>query len=484
MPRIRWYHFFLVLALSDVVVIMLSLQLHKETLRSFEEFREETIRLQSQADWVLATQQRIIELNAPGNDLFAAQSPDDYALIQRRHRKAKQNMRTVLDDAPDIRRTYPSGDPVEWAADLGQLQSEIDQMTIEADRLVAAFDFLNSQSLSEPEKEERLGRAGPIMARMDLFQHKALASLSRLSQRSTGYRNELMARHEDDLDGRMYTERVVIALVVILLGGLLLFGRRLQRIDKALESEKLRVKEERRERLAAIGELCSSVAHGIRNPLAAIRSSAQLALQVGKMDEDSTDRLKDILNEGRRLGDRVTGLLNMARSSQEAFEEIELNSLVTQASRELKPELARRGIQLSETLLSEPVRIFGDRRYLEQAVIELVSNAMEQSRSGDVISVECAVTSAGCDAVVGVEDQGAGVPDGIRARIFDLFFTTKPTGTGIGLATVKRVAKLHGGDVHLRPGKPSGARFELVIPIMRTGRRAGERKRLELLNLL
>ncbi len=134
MPQIRWYHFFLVLALSDVVVIMLSLQLHKETLRSFEEFREETIRLQSQADWVLATQQRIIELNAPGNDLFAAKSPDDYALIKRRHRKAKQNMSMVLDDAPDIRRTYPSGDPVKWAADLGQLRSEIDEMTTETGR--------------------------------------------------------------------------------------------------------------------------------------------------------------------------------------------------------------------------------------------------------------------------------------------------------------------------------------------------------------
>jgi signal transduction histidine kinase len=96
-------------------------------------------------------------------------------------------------------------------------------------------------------------------------------------------------------------------------------------------------------------------------------------------------------------------------------------------------------------------------------VIELVSNAMEHSRPGQPIEVRCDRPVQNGTAEIIVEDVGEGVPVEARGRLFDLFFTTKPQGTGIGLATVRRIARLHGGDVALA-SSPRGAKFVVSLP--------------------
>jgi len=461
--RIRWYHFYFVLALFDLLVIMTSLQMHKATLGSAQRLVDAAFALDAQSDLVQRMQQRVVQLNAPGNDLFGASMPEEYDALLRRFRVAKANMNTLLERAGREGELFKQRDGSDWTKDLRRLREHVQGMEEEAQRLFNVFAPLAKESLSVDRREAVVDEAGPTMAKMDRLQHDALSTLGVLAQRNANFRLDLLQRHKDDLDQRYLSERLIIVLIIVILVGILAFGRRLQLADKALEEERRRLKEERKERLAAIGELCASVAHGIRNPLAAIRSSAQLALELGKMDDDSNGRLRDILNEGQRLGDRVTGLLRIAKSNQESFEDVVLNDVAAAAAGELRPEFERRGVQIQTEIDESPIVICGDRRFLEQVIVELLSNAMEQSKPGRAVYL---ITRRSADgmALIVVEDEGPGVPVKIRERVFDLFFTTKAGGTCIGLATVKRAARLHGGDVFIREGRKGGARFELLLP--------------------
>ena len=311
--------------------------------------------------------------------------------------------------------------------------------------------------------------AGPVMRDMDSAQHEALHAIASLSNANSERRRHLIEQQQVDLSDQFRKQSFIIAGVLIILVGVLFFGRQLQEADKALGVERERVKEARRERLAAIGELCSSVAHGIRNPLAAIRSSAQLALELGELDASTRERIQDILDEGSRLGDRVTGLLSMARVNADSFGDIDLTTVVNVGIKGLLPEIERRGLILETEISDEPVTISGDRPRLEQCVVEYLSNAMDHSPEGGTIRVSCGFD--GDSAVMAVEDEGPGVPKAVRERVFDLFFTTKPAGTGIGLATVMRIAKLHGGDARLDDVSAGGARFTLRIPRLNSAAR-------------
>ena len=306
---------------------------------------------------------------------------------------------------------------------------------------------------------------------MDEQQHLALRALAVLIAQNAADRYGLLQGHEAALQDRLNSERYFLAAVVLILVGVLAFGRRLQQADRALQEVKQRVREERRERLAAIGELCSSVAHGIHNPLASIRSSADLTLELGTMDDHSRQRLNDILDEGRRLGDRVSGLLSMARVNTESFQSVNLSEVVLSAANELRTEFAKRGLSIAPDVADLEIIVFGDRRQLEQVVIELLSNAMDHSEANSEVRVTCEALPTRGRAIIRVENRGPGIPSEVKSRIFDLFFTTKPSGTGIGLATVKRSARLHGGDVTMSSTADAGTRFEVWLPLAGPGRK-------------
>ncbi len=453
--RIRWHHLYFLFALFTVVVIAFSLRVHDETLRSFSQLIAETYALDEQSKWFQLAEQRILELNAPGNDLFRVESTDEYEEQVRHFDTAMRNMTAVLDGAGRL------------GLDAEALRAEVAGIVEPAQELIDIFAPLADRDIDSESRHTMFVRGGPVMARMDNAQHAALRALGRLSAQNAAGRHHLLHQHEAALQSRIALQRYFIAAVVVILFGMFVFGRRIQQTQLALEAERRQVAEERRERLAAIGELCSSVAHGIRNPLAAIRSSAELTLELGEMDMLSRERMQDILAEGKRLGDRVNGLLNIAKASQEEFKPVCLNDVLLAASRDLQAAAADRGIRIDCTTPQQRLSTRGDRARLEQAVIELLSNAMDHSQPGDSIGMALSGPDDGDVATISVTDRGPGVPDAIRENIFDLFFTTKPSGTGIGLATVKRVSKLHGGEIDLDLRCTTGAKFCLRLPLCR-----------------
>lgn len=447
---LKWYHFYFALALFEVIVILSILALHQRSLENRRNMVLAATQLEDSARDLQRLQEAILLLNKPGNDLFHSLDTDKE---MQRFQTANTKLTVALDEA--ARRKIP----------VGEIIPRIEAMRDAARAIFESFKQVGATGDAEADRQRHLADAGQSMARMDDETQNALAVIARLVQDNAAKRIDLHQIQEQDLDTRLIYERYFIAAVIVILCGMIYFGRRLQAADRTIEYERQRLADERRERLAQIGELCSSVAHGIRNPLAAMKSSAELTLELGNIDSETRERVTDIVNEGRRLGDRVTRLLNYARAKLEAFEQHDLRRVVNDSIDEVATELSRRQIQVQRDMPEEPLPVNVDCHQIQQVMIELLSNAMEQSSPGDVIRVACAEANGDGMARITVDDSGPGVPKMVRSRIFDLFFTTKPTGTGIGLATVRRIARIHGGDVVLKdvPGG-KGARFVVTLP--------------------
>ena len=453
--RIRWYHYYFLLALFDVVVIVFSLHMHKQTLENVSELIAAETRLDEESRWLQLVQQRILQLGAPCIELL---SFEDSASQETRFRLASANLETALQALPTP------------GLDIGSLNTEVDRMVAEADNAFDCLAEMPRRGAGGDGYGQRLEEAGRTLTRMEKHQGLAFRALGVLAATNTAERDSLLQSHEAAVQKRALYARVFLAALIVILAGVYAFGRRLHQADRAMREERRLLAEERRERLAAIGELCSSVAHGIRNPLAAIKSSAELTLELGEMDKGSKERLTDILQEGQRLGDRVTGLLDISRENRDSFETVDLGEVVTSAVGAIRPEFVKRGVVVEQGVDGRGIYLDGDRRQLEQAVIELLSNAMEHSQEGHRVRVTCRGDHRGRSATVSVEDQGPGVAREHVPRLFDLFFTTKPSGTGIGLATVKRVAQLHGGTVELASSIAGGACFVLSLPALNGSR--------------
>lgn len=221
----------------------------------------------------------------------------------------------------------------------------------------------------------------------------------------------------------------------------------------------------RAERLAVVGELSGAVAHAMRNPLAAIKMAADF----GGMEFEqhpAGENFRDISSEAGRLEKRIRDLLDFSRPFEPRPERVDFYGLVARAVDVSRGKAAQKGIELQ--LDGEPGAswVSVDVALFEQVVVELVANAIDASpeRSPVEIRVGIDTSGAGRGAWVSVADKGPGIAEEKRPRIFDLFFTTKKTGTGFGLATVKKIVDRHGGSISVDTAEGRGTRFTVQIP--------------------
>jgi len=218
-----------------------------------------------------------------------------------------------------------------------------------------------------------------------------------------------------------------------------------------------------RERMASVGQFCSAVARGLQGPLEGVRLSGEAALTGERLDATSHRRIANVLTECGRLRRRVSRLLDYARTGQFDAQPLDMTRVVGTAAEEMRPRLSGSGLTLS--VRCRPARgvyVMGNREMLTNAVIEALSNAAEQPADRSVILLEC---EARADRVtVRVRDHGPGLAPEVIQRAFELFYTTKRGGSGIGLASIRRIVELHGGTVTLANDSGGGAVVTLDFP--------------------
>jgi signal transduction histidine kinase len=222
------------------------------------------------------------------------------------------------------------------------------------------------------------------------------------------------------------------------------------------------------ERLAAVGELASAVAHGIRNPLAGIRTSAEVARdELGEHDGDLRENLDDIIGEADRLETRVRTILDFTRPL--ALEPVpgDLGGFLRRVA-EGFGRRAPAGVRVQVEVAPGLPAVAFDEKALGEVLETIAVNAVEAMRGSGTLLLRATLDArpdGGSDAVVTVSDTGPGMEAEVQRRVFDLFYTTKRSGTGVGLAMAKRLVERQGGVVTVESAPGAGATFRIRLPV-------------------
>jgi signal transduction histidine kinase len=213
-----------------------------------------------------------------------------------------------------------------------------------------------------------------------------------------------------------------------------------------------------KERLAAVGEIAGGVAHTIRNPLAGMRAAAQQAHI--ELDGHPASELVDyFVRETDRLSSRIDSLLDFARPYHVAPRHTSLADIAARAADQVRGRAATRGVEIEVTARDAPA--FVDPALFEQLAVELVANAVDATPDGSKVRV--ASGRDGAASWLEVSDEGPGIPEERRERMFRMFFTTKAKGTGVGLATVRRITDAHRALIRVDDAPGGGARFRVTV---------------------
>ncbi len=261
------------------------------------------------------------------------------------------------------------------------------------------------------------------------------------------------------LDGSLFADRATAAgyrtaavfaaagvgLALTLTGALVALSRRQARERRRFEAE-LR----QSERLAALGKLLAGVAHEVRNPLAGIRSSAQLWLRGLGPEPDSISR---VIAEVDRIESLVSQLLRFTRSPDADLRPTDINAVVSEAAELARPQAEPIGVRVESCLDDRVEPLPADPTSLLQVLRNLTTNSLQAMPEGGRLRLSTHVVPSSRAIEIVVADEGPGLSEAARAHLFEPFFTTRAEGTGLGLAIAREIVLAHGGQ--LEAGDPS-----------------------------
>ncbi|HEX9183265.1 MAG TPA: ATP-binding protein, partial [Burkholderiales bacterium] len=232
-----------------------------------------------------------------------------------------------------------------------------------------------------------------------------------------------------------------------------------RRADNLIRAQRERLVQS--ETLAVVGEMSSAVAHGIRNPLASIRSSAELALESEPAEWRAA--AQDIVAQVDRLESWVRELLSYSQPLAGKLEPVQLTALVGSSLQSFARELERRRIQVSSSIGTALPPINADASMLGHVFNSLIANALEAIEVDGHIAVSVEREGSG-HVRVRIRDSGPGFADPQLANAFKLFHTTKPGGIGIGLPLARRIIQRFGGSIALTSERGAGTTVDVLLP--------------------
>jgi PAS domain S-box-containing protein len=220
------------------------------------------------------------------------------------------------------------------------------------------------------------------------------------------------------------------------------------------------------ERLAALGRVTAGVAHEVKNPLNSMRLWLENLKENLASDEELPRRAVAVLDsEIDRLDSVVKRFLDFMRAQDLHLEETRLNELLEEVAGVARPQMDRCGVRLETQFAALlPVRV--DRQLLKQALLNLVFNAIDAMPNGGQLTL--GLERRGELAEIRIADTGQGIAPENRGRIFQLFFTTRPGGNGIGLASAYKAVQLHDGSIDFESAVGRGTTFRIELPLARS----------------
>ena len=252
---------------------------------------------------------------------------------------------------------------------------------------------------------------------------------------------------------------------------------------RTLESELAEANEQlrRSQQLAALGEMAAGIAHEIRNPLGSIQLYAQILVEDLDDRPDSVDLCNKIGTAVRGMESIVRDVLQFARDTSLQQEQVSVGSIIDRVVCDSEGLMATEITTLRRDTCADSTVVRADLTLMVQAIGNILRNAvesMDEMVSEDrVVTIESRIlrrlrTDGDRHEIVSISiaDRGCGVPEDLVHRLFNPFFTTRPTGTGLGLAIAHRVVDAHGGDIVVGSREGGGSVFEVHVPVEIVGK--------------
>jgi signal transduction histidine kinase len=234
----------------------------------------------------------------------------------------------------------------------------------------------------------------------------------------------------------------------------------------------LLLRRERANRLMSVDAATAAIAHEVRTPLAAIALNANTALGQLRSKPPILDEVDVILEEieadGVRANEVISSVRALFKNTAGDRTTVSVEDFARRALRLAAPELQANQVSVTTEFLDNLTHVYADATQLQQLILNLIRNAIDAMSSVAPELRQLGLATKireGSTVLLSVQDTGAGVPVEDRDRIFDAFFTTKPSGMGLGLAISRTIVESHGGSLRLAKSGPNGSIFEITLPI-------------------
>lgn len=239
----------------------------------------------------------------------------------------------------------------------------------------------------------------------------------------------------------------------------------------------------RAEQLASLTTLAAGVAHEIKNPLASISIYIQLLEKSmssllskfdsieGKVKEDISEYFSILKEEINRLEDTINSFLFSVKTIDLNLSKVNIKDLILNTIDFLKFEIEQEGIDIEVSFEDDNLIINIDERYIKQALINIIQNSIDALKNCNKKKIAINVKSNNKDVIISISDNGIGVNEELKNKIFEPYYTTKSNGTGLGLTNVERIITAHNGTVNIESEKGKGFSFIISIPIISTGQK-------------
>jgi len=218
------------------------------------------------------------------------------------------------------------------------------------------------------------------------------------------------------------------------------------------------------EKLAAMGRLTSQIAHELNNPIYGIMNTLELLKTEVPPESKRRKILEMSLSETERLSEILRNMLSFSKPEEEVRRPIDVNELLQGIALFMDKQMSEANIDIETRFEPEIPRVMGSTGQLRQVLLNIIRNAKEAMPQGGILSLETMRENRG--VVIHIKDTGIGIPEEIRDRIFEAFFTTKHEvkGVGLGLSVCYGIIKDHGGEIHVKSEEGRGSTFSIILP--------------------